>query len=159
MQPKLLRVLESQTVRRLGETEYRRVDVRFVSATNRDLQTMVGSGAFREDLFFRLSVLPAQLPPLRAHPEDIAPLLEHFFVKAPHIHLEAKMLQDLATHAWAGNVRELRAFAERVMTVGPKLAWELTRGVEASGVSRFPPPITSSPALSAPPVPSEALPP
>src|SRR6185369_4646801 len=63
MQPKLLRVLESHTVRRVGETNYRQVDFRFLSATHRDLLTMVNAGEFREDLYFRLSVLPVQVPP------------------------------------------------------------------------------------------------
>ncbi|MEO6420599.1 MAG: sigma-54-dependent Fis family transcriptional regulator, partial [Polyangiaceae bacterium] len=79
LQPNLLRVLESRTVRRLGETNHRPVEARFVSATHRDLRSMVNAGAFREDLYFRLAVLPITLPPLRARMEDIALLLENFF--------------------------------------------------------------------------------
>src|SRR5439155_9747468 len=66
MQPKLLRAIESRTVRRLGDATQQRVDVRIVSATHRDLRTMVNAGAFREDLYFRLAVLPIDIPPLRA---------------------------------------------------------------------------------------------
>ena len=69
MQPKLLRVLESRTVRRVGETAQRPVNVRFLSATNRDLRTMVNTRAFREDLYFRLAVLPVTIPPLRERPD------------------------------------------------------------------------------------------
>ena len=130
MQPKLLRVLESQTVRRLGETEHRRVNIRFVSATNRDVQAMVASGAFREDLFFRLSVLPVFVPPLRARSEDVALLLEHFLARSPAVHVPPSILAELTAYRWPGNVRELRSFAERARTVSPESAWAITRGAE-----------------------------
>jgi transcriptional regulator with GAF, ATPase, and Fis domain len=131
MQPKLLRVLESQTVRRLGEPEHRRVDVRFVAATNRDLQSMVASGAFREDLYFRLAVLPVFLPPLRERPADVALLLEHFL--ASHsVQLPPELAAELVHRPWAGNVRELRSFAERVIAVGATQAWAITRGIAES---------------------------
>jgi len=130
MQPKLLRVLESQTVRRLGETEHRRVNIRFVSATNRDVQAMVASGAFREDLFFRLSVLPVYVPPLRARPDDIPLLLEHFLARAPAVRIPPEMLGELSAYRWPGNVRELRSFAERARTVSPASAWAMTRGTD-----------------------------
>src|SRR6185295_14722743 len=78
MQPKLLRVLESQTVKRLGESDHRRIDVRLVAATHRDLRRMVNAGAFREDLYFRVAVLPLVLPPLRARKGDVPLLFRHF---------------------------------------------------------------------------------
>ena len=78
VQPKLLRVLESRAVRRLGENDHRPVDVRVLSATHRDLRTMVNSRAFREDLYFRLAVLPVRVPPLRERPGDIIALAQHF---------------------------------------------------------------------------------
>ena len=82
MQPKLLRVLESRTVRRVGETVHRDVDVRFVSATHRDLLTMVNAGEFREDLYFRISVIPLTIPPLRSRREDIGRLVNAFWADA-----------------------------------------------------------------------------
>jgi two-component system response regulator GlrR len=138
MQPKLLRILESQTLRRIGETEHRRVNVRFVSATNRDLQSMVGNGAFREDLYFRLAVLPVFIPALRARADDIPLLLQHFLSKKPGLHIDHAMRAELASHAWTGNVRELRSFAERTIAVGPQVAWAMTRGAEVP--TRIPPP-------------------
>ena len=78
LQPKLLRVLESRTIKRLGESEHRPIDVRLVAATHRDLRRMVNAAAFREDLYFRIAVLPLVLPPLRARKDDIAPLFRHF---------------------------------------------------------------------------------
>jgi DNA-binding NtrC family response regulator len=151
MQPKLLRVLESQTVRRVGEAEHRRVDVRFVSATNRDLQAMVAHGSFREDLFFRLAVLPVAVPPLRGHAEDIPLLLERFLARKP-VHIDRELLTELAAHRWAGNVRELRSFAERAMALDPARAWAITRGADVSSPSIVPPPSASAPALASPPV-------
>jgi transcriptional regulator with GAF, ATPase, and Fis domain len=118
MQPKLLRVLESQTVKRLGETEHRRVDVRLVTATHRDLRRMVNAGAFREDLYFRIAVLPLVLPPLRARQADI-PLLYRHFLRGRQP-LEPVSERELAQQPWLGNVRELRNFAERVCAVGTR---------------------------------------
>ena len=160
MQPKLLRILESQTLRRIGETEHRRVDVRFVSATNRDLQSMVGTGAFREDLYFRLAVLPVHIAPLRARPDDVPLLVEHFLAKKPGVHIDAGMMSDLMSHPWTGNVRELRSFAERAIAVGPEVAWAMTRGAEVP--SRLPPPPASPQSVeglwgtSLPPIPTDA---
>ncbi len=131
MQPKLLRVLESKTVRRLGEVQHRKVDVRFVSATHRDLQQLVASGGFREDLFFRLAVLPAFVAPLRARPADIPLLVMHFLrAKAPGLVVPGALLPELELHPWFGNVRELRSFVDRVATVGLETAWALTRGIQ-----------------------------
>jgi two-component system, NtrC family, response regulator GlrR len=142
MQPKLLRVLESKTVRRIGETEHRNVDVRFVSATHRDLQQLVASGAFREDLYFRLSVLPVHVPPLRARPVDIPLLVAHFLrERAPNVVLSPELEQEIARHVWLGNVRELRSFVDRVTTIGPDAAWALTRGDVAAQSARTAPPV------------------
>ncbi len=111
VQPKLLRALESQTVKRLGENEHRKVDVRLVAATHRDLRRMVNAGAFREDLYFRIAVLPLVLPPLRARAGDIGVLFRHFLNGRQPI--EPVSDGELAQKPWLGNVRELRNFAER----------------------------------------------
>ncbi|MFZ5446677.1 MAG: sigma 54-interacting transcriptional regulator [Myxococcota bacterium] len=130
MQPKLLRVLESKTVRRVGETEPRQVDVRFVSATHRDLEAMVARGQFREDLFFRLSVLPLDVPPLRERPGDLGLLLRHFL--PADVKLDEAMMTQLLAHRWPGNVRELKSFAERVSALGLERALRMIRGVEGA---------------------------
>jgi transcriptional regulator with GAF, ATPase, and Fis domain len=126
MQPKLLRALESQTVKRLGESEHRRVDVRLVAATHRDLRRMVNAGAFREDLYFRLAVLPLELPSLRARPSDVPLLFRHFLRGRQTV--EPVSDRDLTQMPWLGNVRELRNFVERVCAFGTKDA--LDRGRE-----------------------------
>lgn len=125
MQPKLLRVLESKTVRRLGETNHRPVDVRIVSATHRDLRAMVVSGAFREDLYFRLAVLPLQVPPLRQHMDDVIPLLDHFLPNAMQDQ-KTELLREALDLPWLGNVRELRNFVERAVAFGAKQARAMT---------------------------------
>ena len=127
MQPKLLRVLESKTVRRVGETAQTPVDVRFVCATHRDLEAMVARGEFREDLFFRLTVLPLEVPPLRARKDDLALLLGHFLPNDP-TPLDEMTLRALAAHRWPGNVRELKSFAERSAALGRARALELLTG-------------------------------
>lgn len=139
MQPKLLRVLESRVVRRIGESEHRPVNVRFISATHRDLERMVASGQFREDLFFRLSVLPLQVPSLRDRPSDIPLLLEHFLGdRCPPV--DPGSLELLSSHRWPGNVRQLRSFAERVVALGAERAVAMLRGTE---LPPAPPPVTS----------------
>jgi transcriptional regulator with GAF, ATPase, and Fis domain len=136
MQPKLLRAIESRTVRRLGETAYRTVDVRFVSATNRDLRRMVNVGAFREDLYFRLAVVPVSVPPLREHAEDIEMLVEHF-LPAGASELSSETLEELVTRPWLGNVRELRNFVERAQALGAMEALALLPAAE-SGQEKSP---------------------
>ena len=134
MQPKLLRALESKMVRRLGETSHRRVDVRFVSATHRDLLTMVNVGEFREDLYFRLSVLPVQVPPLRARTEDIELLVGHFLRAAGGPgNVSAELVQELTSRPWRGNVRELRNFVDRARALG---AAEALAMMPSSGPAR-----------------------
>ncbi len=122
MQPKLLRAIESRTVRRLGETQYRKVNVRFISATHRDLRTMVNAGAFREDLYFRLSVLPVNIPPLRQRTEDIALLVQHFLPQGAAGALAPELVRELSARPWLGNVRELRNFVERAIALGAREA-------------------------------------
>ncbi len=134
MQPKLLRVLESRTVRRVGETAHRPVNVRFLSATNRDLRTMVNTRAFREDLYFRLAVLPVTIPPLRERPADILALVQHFLPKESLSAVSPQMVRELTARPWLGNVRELRNFVERALALGPKEALALSApgGAEAA---------------------------
>jgi two-component system response regulator GlrR len=126
MQPKLLRVLESRTVRRVGETEQRSVDVRFISATHRDLRTMVSTRAFREDLYFRLAVLPVTIPPLRERPTDILALVQHFLPKESLSAVTPQMVRELTGRPWLGNVRELRNFVERALALGADEALALS---------------------------------
>jgi DNA-binding NtrC family response regulator len=126
-QAKLLRVLQERSVVRVGGDDERSVDVRIVAATNRDLRAEVAAGRFREDLFFRLAVIPVQLPPLRERPEDVLPLAAHFLERARQrlgrevrgFSPEAERL--LATRRWPGNVRELENAVERgvVLARGP----------------------------------------
>jgi transcriptional regulator with GAF, ATPase, and Fis domain len=135
MQPKLLRVVETLSVRRIGESSYRKVDVRIIAATNRDLRTMVNAGAFREDLYFRLAVLPLTVPPLRQRLDDIPLLVQHF--TGPHLaaFFSQQILDGLASRDWPGNVRELRNFVDRATAFGTAEALELTSpsSAQASG--------------------------
>jgi transcriptional regulator with GAF, ATPase, and Fis domain len=122
MQPKLLRALEGHMVRRIGETSYRDVNVRFIAATHRDLAAMVNAGSFREDLFFRLAVLPIAMPPLRARKEDIPLLAESLMPPAVRERIGPELLRELTSRAWTGNVRELRNFLERAVALGTREA-------------------------------------
>ncbi len=151
LQPKLLRVMESKTVRRVGEVEHRAIDVRFVSATHRDLLSMVAQGLFREDLYFRLSVLPATLPSLRERPRDIPLLIAHFAARSGgSLTLPAAESSRLQLHPWAGNVRELRNFVERALALGLERAMQsLDGGGRATAPPPAPPP-AAAPADVAP---------
>ena len=147
MQPKLLRVLESHTVRRLGEAQHRKVDVRFVAATHRDLRAMVAAGSFREDVYFRLAVLPAFVPPLRERVTDIALLLEHFLA-GRSIQVRPEIVAEMEKCPWPGNVRELRSFAERAVAVGADRAWAMTRGLATNSPSIAPPIVPPSASMT-----------
>ncbi|PTL82087.1 sigma-54 dependent transcriptional regulator [Vitiosangium sp. GDMCC 1.1324] len=119
VQTKLLRVLQEKEIQRVGGEETLKVDVRVVSATHRDLQAEVKAGRFREDLYYRLHIVPLQIPPLRERPEDITALARHFVIKhAPRVNKRVKGLDDSALHAlaryaWPGNVRELENVIEQ----------------------------------------------
>lgn len=119
LQPKLLRVLETQSFRRVGGQKEIRVDVRFVSATHRDLPRMVQQGQFREDLYYRLNVGAIDLPALRERQEDIMPLAHHFLEKAASVvgcvcpGIDPSVAPMLEAYRWPGNIRELRNVMER----------------------------------------------
>ncbi|MBW0446670.1 sigma-54-dependent Fis family transcriptional regulator [bacterium M00.F.Ca.ET.228.01.1.1] len=129
MQAKLLRVLQERQVTPLGTNRVVTVDVRVVAATHRDLASMVEAGTFRQDLLFRLNVIPLHMPPLRERVADILPLAEHFLASASsgvaRKHLSADAQRLLATFAWPGNVRELANAIERASALAP--AQVLTR--------------------------------
>jgi transcriptional regulator with PAS, ATPase and Fis domain len=118
VQVALLRAVEAGEIRRVGATRARKVDVRIVAATNRDLQEMVRARLFREDLFFRLNVFPVHIPPLRERPEDVLPLAERFLRELNDRYGKAKRfraetLEALARQAFPGNVRDLQNLTER----------------------------------------------
>ena len=120
-QAKLLRVLQERCVRPLGSATETRVDVRFVTATHRDLRRDVREGRFREDLYYRLAVLPLRVPPLREHPDDIRPLVRHLIARdAPDDRYReptADAWAQLEAHAWPGNVRELENEVVRALAL------------------------------------------
>jgi transcriptional regulator with GAF, ATPase, and Fis domain len=135
LQPRLLRFLETRQVKRVGEGRYRSVDARVIAGTNRVLADEVQRGAFRSDLFYRLSVVRVRMPPLRDHPEDI-PLLAHHFaeqlVRDPKTVITEETTRLLAAYHWPGNVRELRNVVERLALV-PELGLEISEdGAAAS---------------------------
>jgi len=115
LQSKLLRFLEQGEVQRIGSTDTFRVDVRVVAATNSNLRRLVQDRAFREDLFYRLSVFPVDLPPLRDRMSDLIPLAEAFLGRfcAHNVSLSSEAITLLQQHTWPGNVREVRNVIER----------------------------------------------
>jgi transcriptional regulator with GAF, ATPase, and Fis domain len=124
-QVKLLRVLQERRFRRLGATEERAVDVRIIAATNRDLRARAGSGAFREDLYYRLNILQIEMPPLRERPEDLPVLAEHFIRRScwklgkPLMQLHPETMSQLLAYRFPGNVRELENLMERCVALNP----------------------------------------
>jgi len=122
-QAKLLRVLEREEFLRVGGSQPISVDVRIVAATNRDLESLVHAGTFRADLYYRLNVVRIDLPPLRDRPEDVIPLLEHFFalktrtLQVAPKRLTAAALAALERYHWPGNVRELENLVERLLVL------------------------------------------
>jgi formate hydrogenlyase transcriptional activator len=115
----LLRVLQERTFERVGGNQTLRTEARVIAATNRDLLKMAGEGTFRSDLFYRLSVFPIHIPPLRERPEDIPPLVEHFtrtFARRfdkPIARISQASMARLVEYSWPGNVRELENVIER----------------------------------------------
>lgn len=123
LQTKLLRVLQEQEVERVGSTRPIKIDVRIISATNLNLTEEVKKGTFREDLYYRLNVIPLQLPPLRDRTEDILPLAKHFLAKyckemrRRQITLAKEAVEALEGYQWPGNVRELENAMERIVAL------------------------------------------
>jgi transcriptional regulator with PAS, ATPase and Fis domain len=123
LQAKLLRVLETLTVTPVGGHEDRKVNVRVLAATSRDIRKMVEAGTFREDLFYRLNVVTITLPPLRERPDDIPVLVDHFLREiSSHQHtaprkVSAEVMRRFEAYRWPGNVRELRNALESMMVL------------------------------------------
>ena len=122
----MLRVLHEHEVRPLGATKTQRVDVRVIAATNRNLETMLADGSFREDLYYRLNVITVRVPPLREHPEDIRLLAQHYlrvYSAKNGRKLESfsnEAIARLESYAWPGNVRELENLVERSVLLARK---------------------------------------
>lgn len=123
LQAKLLRVLQERKIKRVGENEFRPINARIISATHKNLSQEVIEGRFREDLFFRLNVIPIHIPNLRSRPEDIMPLAEHFLKKytlingSPARDFSREAKKFLLENAWKGNVRELENSIERAVVM------------------------------------------
>jgi len=145
IQAKLLKLLEERSVRRVGSTRERKVDVRIVSATNQDLERMVRDGRFRSDLFFRLRIVTLHMPPLRERRDDVLPLARHFVALhgrrygKKNLRLAPEVERALLAHAWPGNVRELQNVLEQavLLTRGDTIAaqeislcWQVQPAVE-----------------------------
>jgi len=126
LQSKLLRVLETGNFRRLGGTQEIDVDVRTIASTNKNLEEQIKKGAFREDLYYRLQVVPVRMPSLREHQEDVLLLAQHFLsyyaaeTRKPAPRLSAGAEAALMAHDWPGNVRELRNLMERLVILGTR---------------------------------------
>jgi PAS domain S-box-containing protein len=152
-QVKLLRVLEEKEIERVGDQTPIKVDVRVITATNKNLEELIAAGRFREDLFFRISVFPLTIPPLKDRPEDIPIIIQHFI--AQHRQKSGKAITGispeavarLSVHAWPGNVRELRNAIEYALVLCPE---------GEIGVQHLPPKIVSDNICPPPPEPAAA---
>ena len=140
LQMKLLRALQEREFERIGDNQTIKVDVRVIAATNSDLASMVKSGTFREDLYYRLNVIPIELPPLRDRRDDIPLLVQHFLDKFggdAKFHVSQGAMRRLMAYSWPGNVRQLENAVERAVALGS--------GREQIEVSDLPPEIQMSP--------------
>jgi two-component system NtrC family response regulator len=123
LQVKVLRLIQQGELEKVGATSPTKVDVRFVAATHRNLRAMIEDGTFREDLYYRLAVIPLELPPLRDRSDDIPELVQHFFVKVrekqgrPDLVLPAALLTRFQDYRWPGNIRELENVIERIVVL------------------------------------------
>jgi TyrR family helix-turn-helix protein len=150
LQVKLLQVIQEREITRVGGVESIPINVRIISATNQDLMSLVHEGKFREDLYYRLNVVPISIPPLRERPEDIIPMIRIFLNRInikmkEHKDIDSKTIAILMKYPWPGNVRELQNIIERLVitTKGtviqpenlPSFIYEAANGVEALGKS------------------------
>jgi formate hydrogenlyase transcriptional activator len=143
LQPKLLRVMQERQFERLGGAATVHTDVRVVCATHRDLPKMVEAREFRADLFYRVSVFPLELPPLRERPEDIGLLVRHFAMEyaarmgKPIAGIAEEFIAACSRHSWPGNIRELQNFIERsiILSKGPVLSGPLSELMYHAGAS------------------------
>ena len=142
LQAKLLRVIQERKIKRVGENSMREIDVRIIAATHRNLTKMVQDGSFREDLFFRLNVIPIHISPLRERKEDLLPLAHHFVKRSCRLNnlgeklLSERALEKILLSPWKGNVRELENALERAVLLsdGPKVEVEsITVNHEGNG--------------------------
>jgi len=123
LQVKLLRLIQNGEVEKVGATEAIYVDVRIIAATHRNLQALIEDGTFREDLYYRLAVVPLEVPPLRDRPEDIPELVQHLFQKArqkhdvPQLKLSSALLSYFSCYRWPGNIRQLENVVERLVVL------------------------------------------
>ena len=146
LQVKLLRAVQEREFERVGDNQTIKVDVRVIAATNSDLARLVASGSFREDLYYRLNVIPIQLPPLRERRDDIPLLVQHFLAKfAPGsaVHASQTAMRALMAYDWPGNVRQLENAMERAVALGA--------GRPEIDVADLPPEVREVPDASAPP--------
>jgi two-component system response regulator PilR (NtrC family) len=154
MQVKLLRAIQEKVIRKVGGNEETSVDVRIIAATNKDLNELVTEGKFREDLFYRINVIPIALPPLRSRVEDIAPLTQHFITKIckeqriPEKKISTEAMRLLEAYPWPGNVRELENTLERTVALeaGPVITASSLPEAIALGVRTRVPDFESLPA-------------
>jgi len=144
LQPKLLRVLQEREFERLGSTRTKKIDVRMVAATHRDLEGMILKGEFRSDLYYRLNVFPISIPPLRERPEDIPLLVEHFVHEAARrLHktidaIPSHTMAALTDYQWPGNIRELENVIERAVILSRSSVLRVPRRDLQSRVSAGP---------------------
>ena len=154
MQAKLLRVLQEQELERVGDTRTRKVNVRIIAATNRDLKKEVDAGRFRQDLFYRLSVFPIEVPPLRERRDDIPPLVGYFLAQStrrlnrPAPTISQAAMSQLTDHDWPGNVRELQNTVERaiILSRGGHLHFDIAEP-HPTAAPQVPAHVVSKPAL------------
>lgn len=131
VQGKILRMIEEKSIQRIGSVRSKRVDFRLITATNQDLLDMVHKGTFREDLYYRLHVIPLTIPPVRSRQEDIVPLCLHFleyFCKKYNMrkNFSDGVLEQIQHYQWPGNVREIRNFVERMVVMTPAATTDIT---------------------------------
>jgi transcriptional regulator with GAF, ATPase, and Fis domain len=142
LQSKLLRVLQEGQFERVGEDRTRHVDVRIIAATNRNLQQEAAAGRFRQDLYYRLSVFPMTVPPLRERSEDIPMLAKHFIertcarLNCPRVRITPAQLKQLQNYDWPGNIRELQNVIERAVILARGGVLQLELMLQHDGVAK-----------------------